>query len=412
MATVVLTLGWGSSALAAEPADRERALEGRVAELERIVDVLVEELERTRSGLALPEDPELEASDGHGPAASKIFRVLRGLSIGGYGETAYQHLFNDDGGASDRWDLLRAVLYVGYKFNERIFFNSEIEFEHATTSSTRSSSGGSASVEFAELDFFAWDWASPRIGLLLLPMGFLNEIHEPPYYYGVARPDVETQIIPSTWRENGVGLFGRLFDDRVAYRMYAVAGLNAAGFTPSNLRGGRQKGNRSLAEHIAFTARIDWTPLPEFLIGGSVYHGNSGQNQVIGGVRIPDSPTTLWEAHAQWEAAGWHLRGLFAMAHIGDAGDLTTALRAAPDGTGTILSGGETIAERMIGGYAEIAYDLLPLFFADAEASFSPYYRFESYDTQHRVPSGFSRDTSKEIRNHTIGLQYRPLSNV
>ncbi len=97
------------------------------------------------------------------------------------------------------------------------------------------------------------------------------------------------------------------------------------------------------------------------------------------------------------------------MAHIGDAGDLTTALQTGAD---PILELGETIAERMIGGYAEIAYNLLPLFLSDTEASLSPYYRFESYDTQHRVPSGFSRDTTKEIRNHTIGLQYRPISNV
>ena len=396
-----------SGAAADATTDRQLAQEDRIAELERTVQVLADELERTRTAMAVPEEPELVSAYGLGPAASKIYGVTRGLSMGGYGESVYQNFFRDAAGKSDRWDQLRTVLYVGYKFSDRIVFNSEFEFEHATTSSTESAGGGSASVEFAALDFFARDWANARAGLLLVPMGFINEIHEPTTFYGVVRPDVETQIIPSTWRENGAGLFGQLFGDRVEYRMYAVNGLNAAGFSASNLRDGRQKGNRALAEDIAFTARADWYPLDPLMIGASVFVGKAGQDQVISGTAIPDTLTTLWELHGQYESHGLHLRGLFTMADIDDAGALTTALRTVGN-----IGATETIAREMLGGYAEIAYDVMPLLRAMSEMSLTPYYRFEYYDTQYEVPSGFTGDPTKEISNHTIGLQFKPTPNV
>ncbi|MFW9770522.1 MAG: hypothetical protein ACFFEM_17015, partial [Candidatus Thorarchaeota archaeon] len=376
------------------------------------VQVLADELERTRTQMAVPEEPELESRYGLGPSASKVYSIARGLSIGGYGEGVYQKFIEDAGGSSDRADLLRMVLYAGYKFTDSIVFNSEIEFEHASTGATVSSGGGSVSVEFAALDFSIREWANLRAGLLLLPMGFINEIHEPPFYYGVHRPEVERQIIPATWRENGAGIFGSLFGGEIEYTAYVVNGLDAEGFSPSGLRGGRQKGNRALAEHLAFVGEVNWSPLPGFLLGGSVYSGKSGQNQVAGGVPIPDTPTTIWEVHSQLRRRGLHLRGLFAMAHIGDAERLTSALRAASVDGEPILGPTQTIASEMQGGYVEIGYNVLPLLFPGTEKLLEPYFRFESYDTQHQVPSGFLRDRSKEIRSYTYGLQFKPIPNV
>jgi hypothetical protein len=410
VASLALVLASGASA--AEQTDRERAHEDRIAELERTVQVLADELERTRTQMAVPEEPELKSLYGLGPAASKVYSIARGLSIGGYGEGVYQNFIDDAGGKSDRADLLRLVLYAGYKFTDSIVFNSEIEFEHASTSATTSSGDGSVSVEFAALDFSIREWANLRAGLLLLPMGFINEIHEPPFYYGVHRPDVERQIIPTTWRENGVGIFGSLLGGEIEYTAYLVNGLNAQGFTPSSLRGGRQNGNRALAEHLAFVGKVNWRPVPGLLLGGSVYTGKSGQNQVVGGVSIPDTPTTIWEVHSQFRRRGLHLRGLFTMAHIGDADRLTSALRAASVGGSPILGPTQTIATEMQGGYVEIAYNVLPLLFPGTEKLLEPYFRFESYDTQHEVPSGFFRDRSKDIRSYTYGLQFKPIPNV
>ena len=384
--------------------DAALARDDRIAELERTVRVLADELERTREQLTVPEQPRLKSAHGLGPAASKVYQIARGLSIGGYGEANYTNIVSDAGSAVDRADYLRSVLYVGYKFSERILFNSEYELEHATTGSTVSASGGSFSVELATLDFLIRDWANARAGLLLVPMGFLNEVHEPPFFYGTHRPEVERRIIPTTWREIGAGLFGNL-GESVSYSIYGLNGFNAEGYRPSGLRGGRQKGNRVLAEDLAVVARMDWIPHETTLLGGSVYHGDAGQSQN----GLPDAATTIFEAHGQYESHGLHLRGLFTMAHVGDAGRLTRAL--GPGGTGD-LAAGETVARTMLGAYGEVAYDVLPLLFPQTDMSLSPFYRFEWLDTQHDVPSGFSRDRTQETMVNTIGISFKPIPNV
>jgi hypothetical protein len=401
--------------------DAALAQEDRIAELERTVKVLAGELERTRSELAIPEEPELASRYGLGPAASKIYQVSRGLSIGGYGEAFYSKLVADSGDGKDRADALRVVLYTGYKFSESIVFNSEIEFEHGTTESSESSGDGSVSVEFAALDFMWKDWANFRAGLVLLPMGWINEIHEPPSYFGTHRPEVERQIIPSTWREVGAGIFGQL-GEQIEYSAYVVNGMNAKGFRPGGLRDGRQDGNRALAENLGFVGRIDWTPSPEWVLGGSVYHGNSGQHQDFdispgGGlpsfnVDLPDAATTIWELHSQYENRGWHLRGLFTMAHVDEAGDLSRALAPVSEAGIGELGSGEGIGGQMLGVYGEVAYDLLPLFFEATEKSLQPFLRIEYYDTQRNMPSGFLKDESKEITIYTAGFSYKPLPNV
>jgi opacity protein-like surface antigen len=415
-------LATASHAAADVAEDSAKAQDDRIAELERTVGVLVEELERTRRDMAVPEDSEMAAKFGHGPGASKIYGLKQGLSIGGYGEGFYRKIVGDDNGQKDRVDLLRFVLYTGYKFTDNIIFNAEIEFEHATSSSTVSSGDGSVSVEFAQLDFMWKDWANFRAGLLLVPMGFINEIHEPPFYYGVNRPEVERMIIPSTWREAGVGVFGT-FAEQVDYEAYVINGLNGAGFDSTGLRDGRQKGNRALAEHLAFVAKIEWSILPELLIGGSVYHGKSGQNQNVGvsagagfagyDVDIPETPTTIWELHAQYEDHGLHVRSLFTMADIGDNAALTGALGPEGLGGGTgDLRFGEAVGGEMLGVYGELAYDVLPQLFPDTVKSLEPFFRYEYYDTQRDLPSGFSKDKSKEIEIYTVGLSFKPIPNV
>jgi hypothetical protein len=421
--TAVLTATLIGSGAAAQT-EQELEQEDRIAELERTVKVLAEELERTRTEVAVPELPELKSVYGMGPAASKIYGVTRGLSIGGYGEGFYQALVDDTAGGNNRADWLRAVLYTGYKFTENILFNAEFEFEHSTTSSTKSAGGGSVSVEFASLDFLIRDWANARAGLLLVPMGYLNEIHEPPFFFGVNRPEVERRIIPSTWRENGAGLFGNL-GEQIEYKAYVLNGFNAEGFDASGLRGGRQSGNRALADHLAFVGRVDWTPFPELQLGGSVYHGKSGQNQnltvgAMGGgsyaVEIPDADTTIWELHSQFRSGGLHLRALFTMSHLADAGALSRALApiSAVGGGGGIgeLSAGESVANDMLGVYAEIAYDVLRWLKPDSDKSFEPFFRFEYLDTQHDVPDGFAADDSNQIQIYTVGLSFKPISNV
>jgi hypothetical protein len=375
--------------------DRDRMYEDRIAELERTVQVLADEIERTRADVTVPEEPELKSSYGLGPAASKVYSVTRGLSIGGYGEAFYRAYVGDKKDEENFADFLRAVLYVGYKFTDRIVWNSEIEIEHADE----------IFLEFGTLDFLWKDWANVKAGLMLLPIGWLNEIHEPTFFFGVNRPDVERFIIPSTWRENGVGLFGNFGED-VRYKLYAVNGLDATGFSPAGLRGGRQKGSKALAESIAVTGRLDWSPLYGLDLGASIYAGNSGQNQEIEDVKIPDSFTTLFDLHAQVQWRDLWLRGLFTMAFVSQAGLLTENLQEL-----SVLGSDEAIASSMMGGYGEIAYDVWK-WIGEGDRVLEPFYRFEWYDTQYDMPDGFMSDDFFEVFSHTVGFSFKPIPNV
>ncbi|MDD1641355.1 MAG: hypothetical protein LUQ68_07640, partial [Methylococcaceae bacterium] len=329
-----------------------------------------------------------------GPAASKVYQVGKGLSIGGYGEANYQKIVSDKGNAKDNADYERLVMYVGYKFTDRILFNSEIEFEHGSTAE-----GGSVSVEFAALDFFIDPMVNARTGMVLLPMGFLNQIHEPPFYFGNNRPEVERRIIPTTWREIGVGLFGAITPN-LTYTGYVINGLDAQGFNSNGIRDGRQNGGQALAENFGYVARMDYTPdaLPGVSVGTSAYLGNSGQDLNYKG-KTPNVFTQLYEGHVQWKYRGLEFRTLGSWGHINDAGILSAYK-------------GQTVGSANYGWYTEIGYDVLPLVFKDTPQYLAPFFRYEQYDTIASTPSGYKDNQNLDREIFQVGLQYKPIPNV
>ncbi|WKJ92063.1 hypothetical protein QZJ86_07960 [Methylomonas montana] len=384
---------------------------GEVSNLERKTNVLTEEVEKLRTELVVPEKVEYKSAYGLGPAASKVYQVGKGLSIGGYGEANYQARVDDQGGRNangtftnpDNTDVERLVIYTGYKFSDSILFNSEIEFEHASTGNNGSgisgSDTGTVSVEMASLDFFIDPMVNVRAGMLLMPMGFINQIHEPPFYFGNNRPEVERRIIPSTWRENGVGLFGELLPG-LTYTTYVVNGMNARNFSASGIRGGRQAGGQALAEDLAYVGRLDYTPpmLPGVMVGGSAYVGNSGQNQLYNGRQL-DVATQLYEAHLQWKYRGLEFRTLGSWGHIGDAALLSAARST-------------TIGEENYGWYSEVGYDILPHFLHDTTQYLAPFVRYERMDTVATVPTGRVDDLTRDVEIYQVGLNYKPIPNV
>lgn len=367
---------------------------GDVKTLERKTDILSQEVEKLRTNLSIPDEVKYKSAYGLGPAASKVYQVGKGLSLGGYGEANYQSIVSDKTTQNDNADFERLVIYAGYKFTDNILFNSEIEFEHGSTDK-----GGSVSVEFAALDFFIDPIANIRAGMVLMPMGFVNTIHEPPFYFGNNRPEVERQILPSTWREIGVGLFGEILPD-LTYTTYVVNGLNAANFTSDGIRSGRQSGAQAKAEDLAFVGRLDYAPsfIPGLSFGGSAYLGNSGQEQKFAGVEA-DAFTQLYEGHVQWKYRGLEFRTLGSWGHIDDADILSTAKK-------------QTIGKENYGWYTEVGYDILPLLMKDTAQYLAPFFRYEQLDTIASAPTGFADDPTKDRQIFQFGLQYKPIPNV
>ncbi|MGH7725144.1 MAG: FAD:protein FMN transferase [Candidatus Eiseniibacteriota bacterium] len=398
-----------TAVLVAAPADA--ADTGTVpdnTELARRIDVLSNELEDMKLGEVAK--PAGASKYGLGPAASKVYGVPRGVSIGGYGEMLYENfganLENDvPSGSRDRIDFLRAVVYAGYKFSDKVLFNSEIEFEHATTEIH-----GSVSVEFAYLDFLLQPQFNVRAGMVLPPLGFINEMHEPPTFLGARRPDVERLIIPSTWRTNGLGIFGES-DYGLSYRIYVVEGLrgvadpgdNIGGFDGSDgIREGRQAGSEARAEQWGLTGRLEYARSGA-TVAASLYTGGSAQGDTTATGEDFSGKTTIWELHAEYKAKGVWLRALYAGSSIEEA-EIFNDLNG--------LAGDEGVGSRQFGWYGELGYDILRPISPNSTMSLYPYVRYEQYDTQKEVPSGFLRNPANERTVLTAGAAFYPHTQV
>ena len=379
-------------------------------ELEKRVTALSQEV----SSLKTATKPNAVSQPVYGlaPAASKVYHLKEGVSLGGYGEMVYQDFDSqkDSGASSDkksRLDLLRFVLYAGFRFSDKFVLNSEIEFEHAAEDKR-----GEVSVEMVTLDYLLAPAFNARGGLLLVPMGFLNELHEPTVYHGVNRPNVERTIIPTTWRENGLGFFGQT--GPVSYRAYLINGFqaindkaltgtdgNVKGYSSANgLRDGRQKGSNAYAEDWGGVGRVDFSGVPGLLVGGSLYTGEAGQSATVSSQTL-SAQTTLWEAHGDFQWEGVEVRGLYSRGSVGQVSLINTAQG---------FTGNKSVGERIWGGYGQFAYNV----FSRCEGGLylAPFFRYERYNTQARVPDGFFSDPANDRTEMVYGLTFKPISTV
>jgi hypothetical protein len=413
-ASTFLALVVTTSLFAQDPADLERRLReleqkiaqiqtaqpsADLAEIRRQIEILGTEIEslKTRQTDA-PAVADAEQF-GLGAAASKVYRVNQGVSFGGYGEMLYENYAGStDAGVrttnKDKFDMLRGVIYAGYKYNDRVLLNTEFEFEHGSTGS-----GGEASVEFAYLDFMFNENMGARTGLLLVPMGLVNERHEPTTYLTSRRSTVENAIIPTTWREMGAGVFGET--GPLSWRAYVVNSIRGDRFTAGGVRGGRQKGANAQIEDLAFTGRLDYEPFAGTTVGGALFMGNTGQGSVVNN-EVVEGNLRLWDLHGETTFRGVTLRGLFAQSALDDVAELN-ALQT--------LTGNRSIGEEMRGWYLEAGYDLSTLM-SFGEMSLTPYVRYERLDTQVSVPTGFTRNPANEQTIFTYGIQFRPISQT
>ncbi len=374
-----------------------------LAELSRRIEILAEEIEKTKLGEVA--ERKYESKFGMGPAASQIYHLKKaGVSLAGYGEVIYQNFNANDesgkaSGKTDEWDYLRQIVYTGFRFNDKLLFNAEIEFEHGSTGSGKP---GEVSVEFGYVEAALASSLNFRAGMLLLPLGIVNEQHEPPTYLGALRPETESQVIPSTWRGNGAGFVGAS-KSGVGFKLYVVESLNAKNFSASGIRSGRQSGTKAIAEDLALTGRLDYSGIAGVIVGASFFLGNTGQGLLDGASNAIDARVTLYAAHATLSYRGFEARGLYARSTIGDADTLNRVLK---------LTGNKSLGTSQEGFYFTLGYDVMPLFKKTAKVALLPFVQYERLNTQKEVPRGFSLDASKARTNLSYGFSYKPHPNV
>lgn len=269
-------------------------------------------------------------------------------------------------------DFHRFVLLFGHSFSDRIQFWSELELEHAFVGGGEPS--GELELEQAYLDFLIKPWLNIRSGIMLAPVGLINERHEPPTFNGVERPFVDTVILPTTWFEPGAGIFGDLGRGFV-YKAYAMAPLNASAFNAEEgIREGRQKAFESIGQNPALTGRLEYHGLPGLSLGTSFWTGKSGFATPGINPRV-----NVFEFDGRYSISRLDFRGEWANVNL----DQTERLNSLLQRTSGV---NPNIAERMRGFYFEGAYHLLPLRQRYDLVAFS---RYENFDTQHRMGRGF-----------------------
>lgn len=251
-------------------------------------------------------------------------------TIGGYGELHYNNLDGKD----NALDLHRFVLFVNHEFNEDVRFFSEFEIEHGLVKDTDDgTNGGEVEVEQAYIQIDLDNNKQVNAGVFLIPVGIMNETHEPPTFYGVERNPVEKNIIPATWWEGGAMLSGQ-YSSGLSYDLAISTGLNGG----TSIRGGRQKTAKAAAESLATTLRVKYTGISGLELAGTVQKQNDMTQEKGDGVE----GATLIEAHARWNKDDLTVTGLYASWNIdGSAADTTEK-------------------DKQDGGYLEVSYKISP----------------------------------------------------
>lgn len=324
---------------------------------------------------------EVQALKEQGTSGNKV-------KIGGYGEFIYENKRSELENKSKatqsnnpQADATRFVLYFGYDFDNRWSLFSEIEVEHADEIFLEQ--GG---IRYSLSESFNW-----QTGVLLIPVGILNPIHEPTTFFSVSRTDIENKIIPSTWRELGTGIYGSL--GKFRYELDLVTGLKAGNFSSDGVRSGRQKASQSEARDLAWVGRFDYSILSNFTLGVSAYVGKAGG-------AATEVKHSVYDFHLIGKFGGLQVQGLYVLSKL----DGTTTLNNEKGKTGSNAIGSE-----LRGYYLDLGYNVLH---GIKDWQLIPFARYEAYNTQEKVESGFSKDPSKERTNTVFGFNAKPNDKV
>lgn len=327
-------------------------------------------------------------------------------TVGGYGEV---HYVEPEGTGKGTVDVPRFILFLEHYFSPEVSFFSELEIEH--TKIEGGEDGGEVALEQAYLQYNLSERAKIRAGLLVLPVGIINEYHEPPTFNGVKRPRLDRNIIPSTWREIGVGVVGSVPEvEGLQYRLYLTSGLDASGFSASSgIRGGRLAGAEARMDNLAFSGRAEYLT-GGLKLGGSLYYGGSSAGNKELGDGLFDAPVTLYEMDAQFNIENLYLRGLVAGASIDEK--INDVLHSTFDSVAQARKYQNPIGTAMRGLYIEAAYNIAKLMNPETSQQLLPFIRYEAYNTMADAQPEITLDQRRDVNFIIAGITFKPTYNT
>jgi hypothetical protein len=326
------------------------------------------------------------------------------LMIGGYGEVHYNQPLNSSKRYNGTLDVHRMVMFFGYNFSSKTQFISELEFEHISE----------VYVEQAFIQHRINKYLNFRAGLMLIPMGIVNEYHEPTTFNGVERPLVDSKIAPTTWREIGVGFSGNVFPASLKYQVYLMNGFNGykAGVASLNgkdgFRGGRQKGAESFISSPNFTGKVEYYGVRGLNIGLSGYFGNT-QSTLYNGLDKSNEAAlakadssvvklAMVGVDARYNLGGLQMRGQFYYSDIANAEQYNALTK-------------KDLGSAMMGYYVEAGYNVLK-FASNTKTELIPFLRYENYNMHLATSGALVKNLAYDNNVITTGLTYKLAKGV
>ncbi len=341
-----------------------------------------------------------QAHNTEAQATNDSIAALTTTTIGGYGNAYYKR---DNNSQQATLNMERFVVFVGHKFSKNISLLSELEVEDAKVAG--GDIGGEVALEQCYLKFKINPTNYFVTGLFIPSIGIINENHLPNSFHSNERPQVESKIIPTTWRELGVGFFGTLNRVPISYSLSIINGLNSAAFKHGTvIRKGRMEGSNASANNLAVTGAIQCSKNSFKAHLSGYYGGTVGVAKRIAdtlklSAGILGTPVFLGEADIQYELEGFSLRLLGSMISIPDAAKINNAYHS-------------NTPKTAFGAYAELSYNLFQKMSSPQAKQLLLFVRYEWLDLNATIPNNGVMDKTLQQQHLTTGIHFLPIPNI
>lgn len=317
---------------------------------------------------------------------ANLSNLINGITLGGYAQIDYNE---PSGSAPGNLDVHRVVIFLNKRFNDKVNFVTEIEFEHVRKE---------AGIEQAYISYQIAESTNLLTGLMLIPMGIINDSHEPTTFYGVERPNVDKFIVPTTWREIGIGVSGTITNSSLKYQAYIFNGFksfaNGNGLlNSSGLRNGRQEGKESTINTPNFSTKLDYFGVIGLRLGLAGYFGKTqtDNSQILASqVNI-----AMIGFDARYTYKNLELKAEYIHTYIKNTEDYNTLT-------------GNDLGSQMFGYYTEMAYN----FGLKNGQKITTFLRFEKYNSQSKTAGNLIPDKANDRNEVLFGLNYKIAEGV
>ncbi|WP_310994093.1 porin [Aequorivita marina] len=345
---------------------------------------------------------------------------FKNFTLKGFGAVNYYHYnFDTDPSLKDKIDAERLNLYLGYSFSDKISLKTEIEFEHGGTGASigydtqeefgefeqEIEKGGSVKLEQIYIDFKIAPYFNVRAGRMKVHFGLSQTLDEPTAYFTSYRPEMENEILPLGWYENGVQFYGR-FAKRFSYEASIVSGLDASGFSSRGWikNGYQQRFEMSTAESFAFAGRLDYHfgTHDDTFVGVSGYINDASANRPKNDMEN-SAYVTLVEGHVSYNEKNLRFNAVALYGNLENSNIVSKKNANLSNNLGVKRT---PVGKNAFGFSAEVGYNILPLLVSNSNQMLYPFLRYDYYDTMQDVEGAIIKNPRWQRSAITGGVNW------